>query len=383
MYTRQPSSQPTQQPTSQPTQPTSNPTFQSNIITTYAGTGTSSYSGDGGAATSAALKNPYGVALDSSGEYTYKCHSIFSYNLVAHIGNLYVTDSGNYRIRKVTISTGVINTIIGTGTIGFSGDNGPATSATIHSPFGITVDMTGNVYFGDCNVNRIRKLTVSTGIIASIAGSSTSGGYSGDNGPATTATLNQAWGVSLDSADNVYVTDTSNYRIRKITVATGTINSVAGNGSPFFNGNNIAATSATLYGPHCSALDTSGNIYITDTWNHRIRKVEVSTSIITTFAGTGTSGYSGDNGAATSAKLNSPFEIALDSTGSFLYIADSYNNIVRKVAISTGIIVSIAGSSTSGSYSGDGGFATSAGLNTPYGLAIDTAGMHQSISSIN
>jgi sugar lactone lactonase YvrE len=266
----------------------------------------------------------------------------------------------------------VITTIAGTGSTTYSGDNGQATAAGLKNPFGVALDAAGNVYIADTYNHRIRKATISTGIITTIAGTGTSS-YSGDNGPATSATLNNPSGVALDSAGNIYIADLGNSRIRKVTVSTGIISTIAGTGTVSYSGDNGQATSATLNYPFGVGLDTASNVYIADTSNHRIRKVTISTGIITTFAGTGTASYSGDNGPATSATLNYPSGVAVDSAGN-IYIAATENNRIRKVTVSTGIITTIAGSSTSGSYSGDNGPATSATLYNPYGVAVDSAG---------
>jgi uncharacterized protein (TIGR03437 family) len=311
------------------------------IITTVAGGGMVSFSGDNGPATSAELSNPDAVALDSA-------------------GNLYIADGLNYRLREV--SNGVITTVAGNGTPGFSGDNGPATSAQLQ-PSGVAVDSAGNLYIADSNNCRVRK--VSNGVITTVAGDGTPG-FGGDNGPATSAWLFYPGGLAVDSAGNLYIADSANFRIRRI--SNGVITTVAGNGTQGFSGDNGPATSAQLNGPSGVAVDSAGNLYIADYLNNRVRKV--SNGVITTVAGNGTQGFSGDNGPATSAQLQYPGGIAVDSAGS-LYIADTYNNRVRKV--SNGVITTVAGNGTQG-YSGDNGPATSAELYYPYGVAVDSAG---------
>jgi uncharacterized protein YjiK len=319
-------------------------------ISTVAGDGGGGYSGDGGKATSAEIFGPFGVALDAS-------------------GNIYIADYYNNRVRRVT-TAGIISTVAGNGTGGYSGDGGAATSAELSHPSGVTVDSAGNFYIADQTNNRIRKVTT-TGIISTVAGNGTQG-YSGDGGAATSAELNQPYGVTVDSAGNIYIADFLNNRVRKVTVSTGKISTVAGDGTGGYSGDGGAATSAELDGPTNVAVDSAGNIYIADSDNNRIRKVTASTGIISTVAGDGTAGYSGDGGAATSADLNLAYGVALDASGN-IYIGDWANHRVRKVTISTGIISTVAGDGIGG-YSGDGGPATIAELDSPAGVAVDTAG---------
>jgi sugar lactone lactonase YvrE len=320
-------------------------------ITTIAGTGgDAGYTGDGAAATSAKLDNPRKIALDSSGD-------------------IYIADTVNNAIRKVTISTGIITTVAGTGTPGYSGNKGVATSATLNSPNGVALDSSGNLYIADTGNNVIRKVTASSGVITTVAGNGTSG-YSGNNGAAASATLNSPNGVALDSSGNLYIADTSNGVIRKVTASSGVITTVAGSGSSGYSGDGGSATSAKLTIPNGVAVDSSGNIYIADTGNNVIR--EVSSGVIATVAGSGTSGYSGDNGAATSAKLSIPYGVAVDSSGN-IYIADTGNNVIREITASSGDITTVVGNGTSG-YSGDDGATTSAELNSPYGTAVDSSG---------
>jgi hypothetical protein len=328
----------------------------SGYISTIAGNGTYGFSGDGGPATSAEFRNPYGVAVDTS-------------------GNLYISETGGHRIRKVTASTGIITTVAGngyrdqSGDGGYSGDGGAATSAELNEPWRVVVDSAGNLYIADTGNFRIRKVTASTGIITTVAGNGTQG-FSGDGGLATSAELTLPYGVTVDTAGNIYFTDSG--RIRKVAVSTGIITTVAGNGTRGFSGDGGPATSAEFNNTADVAVDASGNLYIADAQNNCIRKVTASTGIITTVAGNGTQGFSGDGGPATSAALYNPEGLTVDSIGN-LYIADLANNRIRMVAASTGIITTVAGDGTY-AFSGDGGLATSAELRKPMHVKLDTSG---------
>ncbi|MCM2357034.1 MAG: Ig-like domain repeat protein [Geobacteraceae bacterium] len=324
------------------------------LITTVAGNGTQGFSGDNGAATAASLNLPNAVAVDSS-------------------NNLYIVDRGNYRIRKVDHVTGIISTVAGNSTKGFSGDNGTAASASLNNPYGVTIDSNGNLYFGDLNTSRIRKVDSGTGIITTVAGNGTQG-YSGDNGAATAASFDWPRDVTVDSSGNLYIADYINNRIRKVDSGTGIITTVAGNGTEAYAGDNGPATSASFDNLRGGVtVDSTGNFYIADYNNNRIRKVTRGTGIITTVAGNGTGAYAGDNGPATSASLYSPSRVAIDSSGN-LFIADTTNHRIRKVAIGTGIITTVAGSSSIGGFGGDNGPATSARLYWPSGVTFDSNG---------
>jgi uncharacterized protein (TIGR03437 family) len=292
-------------------------------------------------------------------------------------GNLYIADSANQRIRRVTAS-GIITTVAGNGTADFSGDGGPATSAAFNGPAGIVVDAAGNLYITDDYNNRVRRVTPD-GIITTVAGNGTRG-YSGDHGAATSAALNDPYGIAVDAAGNVYIADRGNYRIRCVTPwrGGGIITTVAGNGAHGFSGDGGPATSAAMNGPVGIAVDAAGNLYIADLDNNRIRRVTPS-GIITTVAGNGTAGFSGDGGSATSAALNGPVGIAVDTAGN-LYIADRGNYRIRRVTPS-GIITTVAGNGTRG-FSGNGGPATSATI-IPHFVAVDGVGNVVFSSSYN
>ena len=253
----------------------------------------------------------------------------------------------------IVLHSQTITTIAGNGTGGFYGDGGVATNAELYVPGQLIVDENGNIYLTDASNNRIRKINNSTGFISTVAGNGTAG-YNGDNIAATNATLDHPSGIALDKSGNIFVTDFFNNRVRKITTS-GVISTIAGNGGVGFSGDNVQATSATIGDPLGIDLDTSGNIYFTD-GNQRVRKVSTS-GIITTVAGNGSAGYGGDGGQATLTMLHNPHGIHVDCEGN-IYIADMDNRRVRKVS-PTGEISTIAGDGLSG-YSGDGFNATSA-----------------------
>ncbi|HXP09099.1 MAG TPA: hypothetical protein VN828_11415, partial [Acidobacteriaceae bacterium] len=261
-----------------------------------------------------------------------------------------------------------ISTYAGNGTAGYSGDGGAATSAQLHQTEGVTTDSAGNVFIADWTNNVIRKVAAGTGVITTVAGNGTAG-FTGDGSAATSAELRGPTGVAVDNAGNVYIADQANNRVRKVAAATGVITTVAGNGTAGYSGDGGAATSAAMYSPTDLTFDGAGNLYISDNANNRIRKVSIATGVITTVAGNGTAGFTGDGAAATSAELDAPAGLAFDKAGD-IYIADALNNRVRKVAAGTGVITTVAGNGTAG-FAGDGGVATSAELSTPARVALD------------
>lgn len=318
-------------------------------IMTVAGNGTEGFIGDHGPATSAELDlssgNPKGVAVDSA-------------------GNLYIADFNNARIRKV--SGGTITTIAGNGIAGFSGDGGKATAAEICTPEGIWLDAAGNVYIADED-GYARKVNPGD-IISTLAGIG-GAGFSGDNGKATQAGLFYPSGVALDNSGNLFIADTFNYRVRKVS-PNGIITTYAGNGTEGYSGDGGQAINAELDFPSAIAVDSSGNLYIADYNNSRIRKVTPA-GIITTVAGGGFN-FPGDGGPAINAQISFPSGVAVDSSGN-IYIGDSGDNLIREVT-TDGIINTIAGTLGAQGYSGDGGPATSATLNYPTGVAVDASG---------
>jgi sugar lactone lactonase YvrE len=326
----------------------------SGIITTVAGNGTAGSGGDGGPAIAAMLNTPKSIALDAS-------------------GNLTIADTGNGLIRRVSASSGIISTVAGSGVSSFSGDAGPAATAQFAKLRGVALDSSGNVYLADTGNCRVRRIVASTGYVSTVAGSGAAGPscglFAGDNGPATEARLDAPGDVAVDSNGNLFIADTGNARIRKVDVSSGIITTVAGGGTVDAGSDGGLATAAKLVSPGGLAVDGSGDVLFSDTGGNRVRSVSAG-GIITTLAGNGQAGFSGDNGPATAAMLNGPAGIALDSTGN-LYIADNGNNRVRRVA--QGTINTVAGNGQSG-FSGDAGPATGAALASPRGVGVDTAG---------
>jgi uncharacterized protein (TIGR03437 family) len=266
-----------------------------------------------------------------------------------------------------TLSSYTISTIAGSSAQGYLGDGGAATSAALDNPRGVTSDSVGNLYICDTLNDRIRKVSMN-GTITTVAGTGIAG-YTGDNIPGTSAELNVPSGVALDAAGNLYIADTGNHRVRKLT-PNGTITTVAGNGYANYNGDGGPATSSSLNSPEDAVVDAAGNIYIADTGNDAIRKVS-TTGIITTIAGNGNAGNSGNFGPATSALLNFPVGLTVDAKGD-VFISDQGNDVVRKID-PTGVITPVAGNGVNG-FSGDGQPGQAAALNGPAGLAVDAVG---------
>jgi sugar lactone lactonase YvrE len=318
----------------------------SGVITTVAGNGILGSAGDGGAATNAELGQPFGVVADAG-------------------GNLFIADQGNQRIRKVA-TNGIITTVAGNGAFGFSGDGGAATNAELNGPWGMQVDTSGNLFIADSDNNRIRKVGTN-GIITTVAGSHFIG-FSGDGGAATNAALHIPAGLAFDATGNLFIADEGNQRIREV-ATNGIITTVAGNGINGYSGDGGMATNAELNGPTGIAVDATGDLFIADVGNERIRMVETN-GIITTVAGNGGFGYSGDGGAATNALLYFPQSVVVDATGN-LFLADRQNGRIREVG-TNGIISTAAGGGSNNP--GDGGVGTNAELGGPFGVAFDATG---------
>jgi sugar lactone lactonase YvrE len=290
----------------------------------------------------------------------------------------YVTDSVNQLIRKIVLASGSVTTVAGNGSAGSGGDGGPATSASLNTPTGVAVDSAGNLYIADQGNNLIRRVDAATQIISTVAGGGTVASGTdgvGDGGPATSAILYGPQGVALDPAGNLYIADAFHNLVRMVNAASGTITVVAGGGAAGGTdglGDGGAATSAQLNNPSGVALDSAGNLYIADTNDQLIRRVDVTSGVITAVAGNGSPGYRGDNGLATAASLKSPQGVAVDAANN-VYVADFGNNAIRQISAATQKIVTLAGRGSTGYY-GDGGNPAVAFLTNPTSLAVDENG---------
>ena len=277
-------------------------------ITTVAGIGSPGLAGEGGPASAAELNEPRQLALDGA-------------------GNLFLAEVNNHRVRRVDATTGIITTVAGS-TPGFSGDGGPATAAELFAPYAVTSDGPGNLFIADLGNARVRRVDAVTGIITTVAGTGTEG-FSGDDGPAIAAELDRPIDLALDAAGNLFIADFLNQRVRRVDVLTGLISTVAGNGTLGFRGDGGPATAARLASPVGIGLDVAGNLFVAEIDNRRVRRLDAATGIITTVAGTGGAGVSGDGGPATGATMETPFGVVLDANGA-LFIADRAAHRIRR-----------------------------------------------------
>ncbi len=337
------------------------------LISTVAGNGSAAFAGDGGPASSASLNTPYGVAFDAA-------------------GNMYIGDAGNHRIRKVLASNASITTIAGNGVDASTGDGGAATAASLRTPMHLVVDGANNVFVADNStlagslgqIDRLRKISGANGVISTVVGTGAAiGAFGGDgDGGGLSSGLNAPRGVAGEAYRSLYFSDQQNHRIRwldTVTTPFTQLKTLAGNGVAGFAGDGGPASGAMLNSPAGMALTPSGaSLYIADQLNHRVRKIDTITGVISTVAGNGLAGFSGDGGAGISAQLSSPSDVALDLAGN-LFIADTGNHRIRKLNLVTGVMTTVAGNGSAG-FAGDGQPAVASMLNAPAGIGVDLSG---------
>jgi DNA-binding beta-propeller fold protein YncE len=322
-------------------------------IATAAGTGEPGFSGDGGPATAARLNMPFDIALDDQ-------------------VNLYFADTFNHRIRKIDARTGTISTVAGSGQKGFGGDGGPALSARMNEPYGVVLDRRRNLYFVDRLNQRIRKVDAASGTITTVAGDGSSR-YSGDGGPASQAGLVEPNGVALDPEERyLYIADVAGNRIRVVDLQTGLIATFAGNGQAKHDGDGGPASAASIWGARAVDVGTDGTVYILEREGNSLRSVDPKSGLIRLRAGTGRKGYSGDGSPALEATFNGPKELDVDPQGN-IWIVDTENHAIRRIDAASGTITTVAGNGKAGG-EGDGGPATAAQLDRPHGVVASPAG---------
>ena len=324
-------------------------TISRGIIQTIAGTGEAGYSGDGGPATAAVLREPFMCAFDPA-------------------GNLVFSESRNYCVRRIDAQTGVITTLVGDGQAGYSGDGGPAAQARLYEPYSLTVDNNGDIYIVDRLNAAVRKVDGATGIISTVAGTGEPG-YGGDGGPGTLAQLREPNDCYLDGRGGLLIADIQDQRIRRLDLDTGIITTFAGNGEKVRAGDGLPATQASILGARAVCMDGIGNTYIAEREGNGVRKVDTS-GIMSTLAGTGERGYTGDGGPAIAATWGAPKAIRCDAAGDVI-VVDTENHAIRRIN-AEGIVTTIAGGHLGGN--GDGGPATAAGLERPHGCGIGPDG---------
>jgi streptogramin lyase len=327
------------------------------VITTVAGSGKAGYSGDGGKATSAELNQPFHCALDKH-------------------GNLYVAEAFNHCIRKIDASTGVITTVAGNGKKGYSGDDGPAVKATMNEPYAVAVTDDGDLYIVDRLNAVIRRVDGRTGIITTVVGTGKPG-YGGDGGKGTAAQLREPNDCCLDASGGLLIADVADWRIRRLDLKTGIVTTFAGTGRTKGKvdrtriGDGGPAAEAVVVGARAVCVDARGNTYICEREGNAIRRVDAGGKI-ETVAGTGAAGYSGDGGAAKKATFNGPKGIRCDRDGN-VFVVDTENHAIRKIDAATGIVTTVAGGRKGSG--GDGGEATKAELDRPHGCIVTVKGV--------
>jgi sugar lactone lactonase YvrE len=324
--------------------------FESGKIQTVVGTGQRGYAGDGGPAVMALLSEPFMCAFDPQ-------------------GNLYLAEAMNHCVRRVDRDSGVITTVAGTGSEGYSGDGGPAIQATLNQPYSLQVDANGDIYIVDRFNAAIRRVDAATGVITTVAGTGTPG-YSGDGGPGNQARMREPNDCFLDGRGGLLIADIQDQRVRRLDLGTGVITTFAGNGEKVRAGDGRPAIEASFLGARAICTDGKGNTYISEREGNGVRVVDAN-GTMSTFAGTGERGYSGDGGPALSATWGAPKAIRCDQQGNLL-VVDTENHAIRKIDAVTGIVTTVAGGRLGGE--GDGAEAVAAGLDRPHGCDMDPQG---------
>jgi streptogramin lyase len=326
-------------------------------ITTVAGTGSAGHAGDGGPAVQARLDQPFHVDLDAA-------------------GNVFLVEAGNHGVRRLDRQTGTLTSVAGSGKRGYDGDGGPAIQATLNEPYAVAVDANGDLYIADRLNAVIRKVNGKSGIITTVAGTGKKG-FGGDGGPATAALLREPNDCCLDGKGGLLIADVGDWRIRRLDLKTGTITTFAGTGKPQGKidrshlGDGGPTAQAIVYGARAVCVDGAGNVYVCEREGNAVRKVD-SHGVITTLAGTGAKGYDGDGGDATRATFNGPKGVRCDRLGN-VFIVDTENHAIRRIDVRTHVITTVAGGRQGAA--GDGGPADRAGLDRPHGCVVDREGV--------
>jgi streptogramin lyase len=319
-------------------------------LSTFAGNGAKGFSGDGALATAAQLADPGGISRGPDGA-------------------LYVCDTANHRIRKIT-PDGKISTVAGTGEKGHSGDGGPATAAKLDEPYEVRFDSAGNVFWVERLSHSVRKLDVKTGTIATVAGTGVAG-FSGDGGPASKAQLSDPHSIGFDRKGDLYICDVKNHRIRKVDMKSGTISTFAGTGEKLPTPEGAKFSAAPLFGPRAMDFDGHGNLWLALREGNAIYRLDLAQGTVHRVAGTGKKGFSGDGGPAKDAELNGPKGIAVAPDGN-VFIADTENHVIRRIDVKTGVLSTVAGTGARGN--GTESDPLKCALNRPHGVFVDADG---------